>query len=54
MALKFFKRGPHYEGAVQREQFILETIGADPTNNIGETIGIQFSPFTNMSTLRLL
>ena len=36
MALKFFKRGPHYEGAVQREQFILETVGADPNNNIGE------------------
>ena len=36
MAVKFFKRGPHYEGAVQREQYILETLGADPKNNIGE------------------
>jgi hypothetical protein len=36
VAVKFFKRGPHYEGAVQREQYILETLGADPKNNIGE------------------
>ena len=36
VAVKFFKRGPHYDGAVQREQYILETLGADPKNNIGK------------------
>lgn len=35
-ALKFFKRGPSYYGAIQREQYILETIGADPENNMGK------------------
>jgi len=34
-ALKFFKRGVFYEGAVQREQYILDTLGSEPENNIG-------------------
>jgi len=36
LALKIFKRGVFYEGAVQREQFILETVGSDPENKIGK------------------
>jgi len=33
VALKFFRRGPNYEGAVQRERYILDTF-QDPRNNV--------------------
>ena len=34
VALKVFKRGPNYDGAVQREQFILDAF-QNPKHNIG-------------------
>ena len=34
VALKVFKRGPNYDGAVQREQFILDAY-QNPKHNIG-------------------
>ena len=34
VALKVYKRGPNYDGAVQREQYILEAL-QNPKNNIG-------------------
>ena len=33
VALKFFRRGPNYEGAVQRERYILDTFH-EPQHNI--------------------
>ena len=39
VALKFYKRGRSYEGALQREQYILEFL-KDPKHNVGES-----SPF---------
>ena len=35
VALKVFKRGPNYDGAVQREQFILDAY-QNPKHNIGK------------------
>ena len=35
VALKVFKKGPTYDGAVQREQYILELF-SDPKHNIGK------------------
>ena len=34
VALKVFKKGPTYDGAVQREQYILDIFN-DPKHNIG-------------------
>ena len=36
VALKVFKRGPNYDGAVQREQYILDAF-QHPSNKIGKT-----------------
>ena len=33
VAVKVFKRGPTYDGAIQREQFILDNV-ASPQNNL--------------------
>ena len=33
VALKVYKRGPTYDGAIQREQYILDAL-ADPKNNL--------------------
>ena len=35
VALKVFKKGPTYDGAVQREQYILDMF-SDPKHNIGK------------------
>ena len=35
VALKVFKRGPNYDGAVQREQYILDAF-QNPKHNIGK------------------
>ena len=37
VALKVFKKGPTYDGAVQREQYILELFN-DPKHNIGKCL----------------
>ena len=40
VALKVFKRGPNYDGAVQREQYILDAF-QHPSNKIGKSSIIQ-------------
>ena len=42
VALKVFKRGPNYDGAVQREQFILDAY-QNPKHNIGKYCTSMFS-----------
>ena len=37
VALKVYKRGPNYDGAVQREQYILDAF-QQPSNKIGKCI----------------
>ena len=37
VALKVFKRGPNYDGAVQREQYILDAF-QHPSNKIGMNV----------------
>ena len=41
VALKVFKRGPNYDGAVQREQFILDAY-QNPKHNIGKYLHLDF------------
>ena len=51
VALKVFKKGPTYEGAVQREQYILELFN-DPKHNIGTSSGV-LTEKNNQLTLAL-
>ena len=44
VALKVFKRGPNYDGAVQREQYILDAF-QHPSNKIGKIFILLISSF---------
>lgn len=50
VALKVFKKGPTYDGAVQREQYILELFN-DPKHNIGKYLRIYPKIFSCISGL---